>query len=93
MSLGTTIAIWSLFWFATFFAVLPWGVRTDEETGATPVAGAPESAPTRPMMWRKLLWTTVIATALFALFEANWFNGWVTIDDLPGMDRMPAVAR
>ena len=93
MSIGTSLALWSLFWFATFFAVLPWGVRTAEETGAAHVPGSPESAPTRPMLWRKVLWTTVISAALFGLFEANWVHGWVTIDDLPGMDRMPPVAR
>ncbi len=68
----------------TLFAVLPWGVRTSDEAGVARGLGEADSAPANPMLWKKAAWTTVIATALFALFYANYTAGWVTLDDIPG---------
>lgn len=84
MSPGSAFAIYALFWMLTLFAVLPWGVRTGAEVGHEPVAGAADSAPANPMIWRKLAWTTAIATTLFALFYVNYVQGWLTLDDIPG---------
>jgi len=64
--------------------VLPWGVRTSDEAGVPRAKGEADSAPANPMLWRKVAWTTAIATTLFALFYANYFQGWVTLDDIPG---------
>jgi predicted secreted protein len=36
------------------------------------------------MLWAKIKWTTVIATALFGLFYANYVAGWVVMADIPG---------
>ncbi len=80
MKIGSAIAIYLLFWMLTLFAVLPWGVRTSDETGAERAPGEADSAPANPMLWRKAGWTTAIATTLFALFYANYVSGWVTID-------------
>ena len=68
----------------TLFAVLPWGVRTSEEAGEARSRGEADSAPVNPMLWRKVAWTTLIATTLFGLFYANYVAGWVTLDDIPG---------
>ena len=84
MSLALAIATYLLFWSITLFAVLPFGVQTTREVGDEPVAGQAESAPHNPMLGRKLLWTTIVATALFALFYANFVNGWVMLADIPG---------
>jgi predicted secreted protein len=78
------IAIYLLFWSITLFAVLPFGVRTTREEGREPVPGEADSAPANPMLWAKIKWTTVIATALFALFYANYVQGWVVMADIPG---------
>ena len=65
-------------------------VRTADEAGEKPVPGQADSAPHNPMLLRKLAWTTVIATALFALFLANYVAGWVQLEDIPGWaDRGP----
>lgn len=77
-------AIYILFWSLTAFAVLPFGVRTAEEAGLERGPGEADSAPVKPMLWRKAAWTTVIATVLFALFYANYEAGWVALDDIPG---------
>ena len=80
----SVVAIYILFWALTFFAVLPFGVRTADEAGETRGTGEADSAPARPMLWRKAAWTTVVASALFALFYANYVEGWVLLKDIPG---------
>ncbi|WP_426163376.1 DUF1467 family protein [Sandarakinorhabdus sp. DWP1-3-1] len=84
MKPASAVAIYLLFWTLTLFAVLPFGVRTTRESGAEPVPGQAESAPHNPMLGKKLLWTTVVATILFALFYANYVHGWIALEDIPG---------
>jgi predicted secreted protein len=86
MKPGSILAIYLLFWTLTLFAVLPFGVRTTHEDGSEPVPGQAESAPTNPMLAKKLLWTTLISGVLFALFYANYQIGWVGLDDIPGWE-------
>lgn len=82
----SVIAIYLLFWSITLFAVLPFGVRTTREMGDEPVPGEAESAPADPMLGKKLKWTTLIATALFAVFYANYVYGWLVLEDIPGWE-------
>lgn len=84
MKPASALAIYLLFWSLTLFAVLPFGVRTSDEAGEDSVPGQADSAPHNPMLARKLVWTTVIATALFALFYANYTAGWLLLQDIPG---------
>jgi predicted secreted protein len=84
MKPASAIAIYLLFWTLTLFAVLPFGVRTTRESGADPVPGQADSAPHNPMLGKKLVWTTIVATTLFALFYANYVNGWIALEDVPG---------
>ena len=78
------IVIYLLFWTLTLFAVLPWGVRTSAEAGEDSIPGQAESAPVRPNLRVKALWTTAISAFLFGLYYFNYVHGWVTIDDIPG---------
>ncbi len=71
----------------TLFAVLPFGVRTHDEAGEARVPGQADSAPVRPNLRAKALWTTAISAVLFGLYYANYVNGWVTMDDIPGWGR------
>ena len=86
MKPASIVAIYLLFWMLTLFAVLPFGVRTADESGAEPVPGQAESAPHNPMLRKKLIWTTIVATALFALFYANYVSGWIALEDIPGWE-------
>ena len=63
------IVFFSITWWLVFFAVLPWGVRSDEEAGAVKEAGIPSGIPHRPPMLKKVLITTGIALALLAAFS------------------------
>lgn len=82
MKLGSAIAIYLLFWTITLFVMLPLGVRTHEEAGVARVPGQADSAPHAPMLWRKLMLTTIVSAVLFGLFYANLVNGWIGFDDV-----------
>ena len=81
MSLTTGIAIYFVLWWIVLFAVLPWGIRSQEESGAV-VPGTDPGAPTLPMLWRKLVWTTVASGVIFALCAVLYRYDIVTLDKL-----------
>ncbi len=82
MSWTTAAAIYVLIWWLTLFCVLPFGVRSHAEAGSEVEPGHDPGAPVMPALWRKLGWTTVVATALFALCWVIYANRLVTLDDL-----------
>ena len=75
-------AIYFLFFAASVFILLPFGVKTDEEVGAERVPGQAESAPHTFDLKRHLLRAALLAVVLFALYYANWTYGWITARDL-----------
>jgi predicted secreted protein len=79
---GSILAIYFLFWVASAFLLLPFGVRTDEEVGAEKIAGQADSAPHRFDIPSHVLRATILATILFAIYYANWSFGWISADDL-----------
>ena len=82
MRLGSALAVYFLFFAASTFLLLPFGVKTDEEAGTPKVAGQADSAPHRFDLKRHLLRAATVAAVLFALYYVNWVNGWITAEDL-----------
>jgi predicted secreted protein len=81
MSLPTSIAIYFIIWWVVLFAVLPWGVRSQQEHGAiTP--GSDPGAPAIPRLKRKLVWTTIVAGVLFAIWHVVYTYRLIALDDL-----------
>lgn len=81
MSLPTSIAIYFIIWWVVLFAVLPWGVRSQEEHG--PVApGSDPGAPAIPGLKRKLVWTTVVAAVVFTIWHVVYSYRLIALDDL-----------
>lgn len=80
MALTSALAIYVLFWALTLFVILPFGMRTAEEAGAKPLPGHAESAPHDFRFGRILLRTTIVSAIAFALFYANYVNGWIGPD-------------
>lgn len=76
----SVLAIYVLFWAFSVFLVLPFGVKTADEAGIARVPGQAESAPHEFRLGRLALRVTIVATALFGLFYANYVFGWVTAD-------------
>jgi predicted secreted protein len=73
-------AIFFLFWVASAFILLPFGVKTDEELGIEKVPGQADSAPGNFRPLRLLLRATVLAIVLTTLWVANYVYGWLTPD-------------
>jgi predicted secreted protein len=86
MAFSTAIAIYFLIWWLTLFAVLPWGVSAQGEDGAP---GTDPGAPRVPHLKAKLVWTTVVATAIFAMVAYIYVNRLVTLDDLAAVMGFP----
>jgi predicted secreted protein len=82
MQLTSVIAIYFLFFAATAFVLLPFGVRTTEEIGGEKVPGQAESAPHEFNVKRHFLKAALVAALLFAVYYANWTFGWLTTSDL-----------
>lgn len=88
MSITTAIAIYFILWWVVLFAVLPFGVRSQEESGAVE-PGTDPGAPTVPAIWRKLVWTTVASTVIFAVCAVLFRYRIVTLDGLAALLGMP----
>lgn len=82
MQPGSILAIYFLFFAASAFLLLPFGVKTDEEVGAAKIPGQADSAPHRFDAKRHFLKSAILAAVLFALYYANWTYGWITAEDL-----------
>lgn len=77
MSWKTVLAIYLLFWVMSAFVVLPFEGRAPRDATAR-VPGQEDGAPAAFRPGRIALRTTLVASALFALFYANYVEGWVT---------------
>ena len=82
MKLTSISAIYFLFFAASAFLLLPFGVKTDEELGTPKVPGQADSAPHQFSIKRHLLKAALLGAILFAIYYANWTFGWITPDDL-----------
>jgi len=65
MTTPMAIAIYFTIWWIVLFAILPWGVRSQHETGDV-VAGTDPGAPVAPRLLIKAVATTIVSSILFA---------------------------
>ena len=84
MSLATAIAIYFIIWWTVLFAVLPWGVRSQEESGAV-IKGTDPGAPAVPRLRRKLIWTSIVAAIVFAIWYVVYVFRLIAIEDLAAL--------
>jgi len=82
MKFTSIVAIYILFFAFAAFAMLPFGVKTDEEAGTPKVPGQADSAPHQFDLKRHLLKAAVVAALLFGIYYVNWAFGWITLDDV-----------
>jgi predicted secreted protein len=82
MSFTTAVAIYFIIWWVVLFTVLPFGVRNAVEAGETVEAGNDPGAPTVPALGMKLIWTTIVASVVFAICWAVYVYRLVTLEDL-----------
>ena len=60
------IAIYFTTWWIVLFAVLPWGIRSQEESDAV-APGTDPGAPILPRLALKALWTTGLSAVVFVV--------------------------
>jgi predicted secreted protein len=81
MPVTTAVAVFFLIWWVVLFAVLPWGVRSQQEGGEV-APGTDPGAPAIPRLGRKLLWTTIVSAVIFAGCYAIYVNQLITLEGL-----------
>lgn len=66
--------VFVMIWWVVIFAVLPFGVRRDED----PDAGNDPGAPRNPMLWRKMGVATLLSGVIWGIVywtvEQGYFN-------------------
>ncbi len=92
MNFGAGFAIYFIMWWLSLLMVLPFGIRTQEESGSVE-QGTVASAPAKPMIRRKLAATTLLAAAFFTAYYFVWINDLVTLDDFPFFDPPSALRK
>lgn len=91
MTLVFGIAIYFVCWWIVLFAVLPFGVKTQQEAGEI-IPGSAESAPDAPKLIPKLIATTAITTLIFAVIYWLLESGSISLDDIPFLPRFDDAA-
>ena len=81
MRATTAIAVYFLVWWIVLFAVLPFGIKSQHE-GDGYAQGTDPGAPVLAGLGRKLLWTTLVASAVFGVLYVVYVYGLVSLDDL-----------
>ena len=69
MGLVLSLAIYFVIWWLVLLAILPIGVKSQEEAGDI-VPGTPESAPIKPRIAWKMGITTLVSALIFAVIYA-----------------------
>ncbi len=83
MKLSSAIAIYFIIWWLSLFLVLPFGIRNAEEAGEAVQQGNDAGAPTQARVLRKVIYTTILASVVFALVYGTITRGWLTLDSFP----------
>lgn len=82
MNWVTGVAVYFVMWWTIMFAVMPFGVRTQVETGHVE-PGTVGSAPARPHFAKSALRTTLVTSVIFAaLYWLVAVKGY-GFDDIP----------
>lgn len=82
MRWNAALAIYVLFWVLAAFLVMPFGLRTHDDTKAELVQGQVSSAPVNFQPKRVAVRATVLSVVMFGLYYANYVYGWVTVDSI-----------
>lgn len=62
------IGLYFVLWWTLFTAILPWGIRTQQEAGEI-VPGSERSAPAVPHMWKKVVANTIVSAIVWGLID------------------------
>ena len=91
MRIGTLIAIYFVVWWIVLFAVLPWGVRTQDEEGEV-VLGTTSSAPVRPHLVRKAIVTSIVSAIVVFFIWLAFDRYGLSVERLADLFRLTRFA-
>ena len=83
----SAIVLYAVIWFMWLFVILPLRIKSQAETGDI-VPGTPASAPYDPMLKKKAVWTTMLATVIFIPITVIIVFGLITIEDIDFFNRL-----
>lgn len=82
MAAITVFAFYFILWWLVFFTVLPIGVRTQDEDDDVTL-GTVSSAPVQPLIFKKMLITTLVSAVILAVIYLVVVGFGITIKDVP----------
>ncbi len=81
MGVVTGIVLYAIIWFMTLFVALQVRVTSQNEAGNR-VVGTPGSAPDDPQLKKRVVWTSIVAAAIWAAIAWIIVFDIITIDDI-----------
>lgn len=75
-------ALYFIVWWLTLFAILPFGLRTQDDEQEV-VLGTVSSAPKGPHMLRAMIRTTIVSAAILGSFYLVTRGLGLSVDDIP----------
>jgi predicted secreted protein len=87
-SISSALAIYFVLWWLVLFVTLPFGVRSQSEDG-TAIPGSEPGAPIAPRMLKKLVWTTALSAAIYAVGAWGYYAGLFNLDRLMRLMGVP----
>ena len=82
MTYISAAAVFLIIWWTVLFAVLPFGLKTQDDDGET-VLGTVSSAPRGPHMLRAIIWTTIVSLVIFGFLVLLTRYFGFSFDDIP----------
>jgi predicted secreted protein len=82
MSWVSFTALFFVLWWLVLFAILPFGLKTQDEDGDVTL-GTVSSAPRGPHMLRAILWTTLVTAMIMAVLYGLTRGLGYSFDDIP----------
>jgi predicted secreted protein len=88
MSWLSIFAIYFILWWVVLFAMLPFGLKTQEEDGEVTLGTVP-SAPKGAHMLGAVIRTTLVSGVIFAVFYVAVVYFGFSFNDIPRIDQTP----
>ncbi|MDQ6434460.1 DUF1467 family protein [Mesorhizobium sp. LHD-90] len=82
MTYISAFAVFLIIWWVVLFAVLPFGLKTQDDDGEV-LPGTHSSAPRGPHMLRAVIWTTVVSLLIFGFLVLLTRYFGLSFDDIP----------
>ncbi len=86
MQIGSLLALYFVIWWLTLFLVLPFGVRSQHETGEV-VAGSDPGAPTMVRIVRIVILNSVLSLVVLSLFWIVYVENWLGLSIINDLSR------